>query len=142
MVILLEEVSWESNGDGVTSRTIWVSILLEVFVGCLVGQNLCHTKHVKHNWLTFGEVSCTYVVGFGESDELLDGEWVVWVLVRMHLKGKLSVRFLDFSHSGIGGNSKDLKWIERLECLNGHDHLEVLPPDVPEEGSHDDLEVE
>ena len=43
LVVLLKEVSWESNGHGVTSRTIWVSILLEVLISCLVGKHLFQT---------------------------------------------------------------------------------------------------
>jgi len=60
----------------------------------------------------------TYVVGLGESDELLDGKRVAWVLIRMHPEGLLAILFLDVSNSCIVGHSDNVKGVERLEGLH------------------------
>ena len=60
----------------------------------------------------------------------------------MFLERESSVSLLDLFHGGVLANIEDCKWIEGLEGLDGHDHLKVLDPEVPEEGSNNELNVE
>ena len=60
----------------------------------------------------------TYVVGLGESDELLDGKRVAWVLIRMHIEGLFAILFLDVFNSGIVVDSNDFKGVKTLEGLH------------------------
>ena len=83
----------------------------------------------------------TYFVGFCESHELLNGEWVVGVLVGMHRKRKSSVLLLDISDSCIVGNTHDYVRIKLLQSLNLAHQDGILEPDVPEKCGNNHAEV-
>jgi len=80
LVLLLKKVFREGDSNGIATRSIWVTILLKVLVGCLISQD---------------------GVCLGKSDELLDSEWVVRVLIWMHGHRESSVCFLDLLQSCI-----------------------------------------
>lgn len=77
----------------------------------------------------------TYIVCLGEANKLLDSQWVIGVLVRMHQQREAAILLADGSLVSIVFDFKDLVGVERLEALNRANHIEVEVPNVPEEGA-------
>jgi len=111
-VLLFLEHVWKGNADGEATLAIWVSVLEEVLTSLLVGHD---------------------GVGLGDLDELVDGLWIIRVLIWMLFSGQFPVSFLDLCDGSINFNTKELIWYKSLEWLNIFDDLEALVAEEPKE---------
>ena len=90
----------------------------------------------------FTFLNTTYRISFRKFNEFLDCKGVVWVLIWMHNKRLSTVSLLDGAHVSIIVDLEDCEWVKGLDVLEGGHSLVVQVPEVPEEGSDDDLVVE
>jgi len=86
------------------------------------------------------EVMETYVVCFGQLDEFLDSERVVWILVGVLQKRHLAELLFDVVDSRVGWQVQDCEWVEALEGLHRRNLQEIQVPDIPEEGADEATE--
>lgn len=120
----MQEVG-QGNAHSEATLTVWVAVLHEVVAGLLVGHDLKEQSNIEF---------CTYGVGLGDLDELVDSLWVVRVLIWVLLPTESSVGLLNLRNGGILSHSEQLVRNESLQRLDVSDDLEAHVSQVPEEG--------
>lgn len=121
MVFFVQKESWQSNGYLKAAWTIWVAVLLPVFLSSLI---------------------CQSSVSLSNLNELSNCERIIWIFIRMLYQAKLSVSSLNGCSVSVWLYSKDLEWVKWLQRFDLANLVSSQSPKSPKQNGDEDFEEE